>query len=38
MAQLNRPNALWRCPQCGGDARWDDDIYEASFGDTSDAT
>jgi hypothetical protein len=26
--QMNRPDALWRCP-CGATATWDDDNYEA---------
>ena len=26
--QMNKPNALWRCPNCGSDAQWDDDNYE----------
>ena len=29
--QMNSPDSLWRCPRCGGDACWDDDIYEAAM-------
>lgn len=25
VAQMCRPDSLWRCPSCGDDASWDDD-------------
>jgi hypothetical protein len=28
MRQMMRPDAMWRCPRCGEDARWDDNNYE----------
>jgi hypothetical protein len=27
--QINNPDLLWQCPQCGGEAQWSDDNYEA---------
>lgn len=27
-AQMMRPDSLWRCPQCGGEASWSDSNYE----------
>jgi hypothetical protein len=30
-AQMSRPDALWRCPRCNGDARFDDENYEESL-------
>ena len=29
--QMDRPDATWQCPICGGHADWDDDIYEEFF-------
>jgi hypothetical protein len=34
--QLCRPDSLWTCPKCGEASNWDDDNYEASFGDPPD--
>ena len=28
-AQMDDPDALWKCPLCGRQAEWDDDNYEA---------
>lgn len=33
--QMNRPDAGWVCPECGGYASWDDDRYEKGMGWTS---
>ena len=29
MAQMYKPNELWKCPICGQTAYWSDDDYEA---------
>lgn len=29
--QMYRPNSLWQCPRCKGDANWDDDNYEKYY-------
>ncbi len=29
--QMNRPNAEWACPNCGGPADWDDVRHDASM-------
>lgn len=29
--QMDKPNARWRCPKCGGLAEFDDDLYEESL-------
>jgi hypothetical protein len=28
-AQMDNPDAVWKCPLCGHNAEWDDDNYEA---------
>lgn len=28
MRQMMMPNALWKCPKCGGTAQFDDDRFE----------
>ena len=30
LKQLDKPNQLWRCPQCGSVADWDDDSLETN--------
>lgn len=34
--QMNTPDALWRCPRCGGLAEWADDNYEKHYPDEPD--
>jgi hypothetical protein len=28
--QMDRPDAFWRCPKCGGQAEWDDECRETN--------
>ena len=35
-AQMLEPDACWFCPQCGGRALWDDDVYEQWLEDNGD--
>lgn len=30
-AQMRRPDLTWRCPRCGGDADFRDDLYDESI-------
>lgn len=29
--QMSKPDSLWKCPNCGGNAWFNDDVYEANF-------
>ena len=29
--QMSRPNMLWQCPKCRGNAMWNEEVYESNF-------
>ena len=29
--QMELPDAVWKCPRCGGEAQWSDENYESAM-------